>query len=188
MDYLANVIKASKVPVMVLPTKQVVRISSSNIASWRRASAGAWGVLVLTGVLALGAAPASATTYKWTDANGRVVYSDQPPSGKFNVESIAAPPPPANPNAVKELANKEAELHQRRQLRAEEDGKAAKARVDTDKKRDQCGKARGQIVALQSQPNLYQTNAKGEQVFMDDTARRKERDQLTTWVKENCPG
>ena len=170
---------------MLLPTKRRVRIRASNERSRGRAAA---DLLVCIVALALAAAPASATTYKWTDANGRVVYSDQPPSGKFNVESIAAPPPPANPNAVKELANKEAELQQRRMLRTEEESKTAKARVDADKKRDQCGKVRGQITAMQAQPNLYQTNAKGEQVFMDDTARRKARDQLTTWVKENCPG
>ena len=146
------------------------------------------GMWVLTGALAIVAAPTSATTYKWTDANGRIIYSDQPPSGKFNVESIAAPPPPANPNAVKDLANKEAELQQRRLLRAEEETKAAKTRVDADKKRDQCGKARGQIAVMQSNQNVYQTNAKGEQVFLDSAARRKERDQLTAWVKENCPG
>ena len=185
MDYLANVIKASEVGVMLFPTKRRVRIRASNERSRGRVAADLFVCIV---ALALAAAPASATTYKWTDANGRVVYSDQPPSGKFNVESIAAPPPPANPNAVKELANKEAELQQRRMLRTEEESKTAKARVDADKKRDQCGKVRGQITAMQSQPNLYQTNAKGEQVFMDDTARRKARDQLTTWVKENCPG
>ena len=116
------------------------------------------------------------------------MYSDQPPSGKFNAESIAPPPPPANPNAVKDLANKEAELIQRRQLRAEEESKAAKGRVDAERKRDQCGKTRGQLAALRSEPNLYQTNGKGERVFMDDVARRKERDQLTAWLKENCPG
>ena len=150
-------------------------------------SAATWGLLVLTGVLAFAAAPASGTTYKWTDANGRVVYSDQPPPGKSNVESIAAPPPPANPNAVKELANKEAELIQRRQLRAEEESKAAKGRAEAEKKRDQCGKTRGQITVMQSNQNVYQTNAKGEQVFLDDAGRRKESDRLTGWVKENCP-
>ena len=28
-----------------------------------------------------------AATYKWTDANGRVIYSDQPPSGNVKVEA-----------------------------------------------------------------------------------------------------
>src|SRR5436190_2851625 len=84
--------------------------------------------------------PAEAAMYKWTDANGRVIYSDQPPNGDFKVEAINAPPPPANPNAVKELATKQAELQQKKILRADEDAKAAKTKAETDKKRDQCGK------------------------------------------------
>jgi Skp family chaperone for outer membrane proteins len=185
LDYLANVIKDGEVFGMLLPLKRMVRNRVPTVRSrWYAAP----GLLVVAGALALAAALASATTYKWTDANGRVVYSDQPPSGNFNVESISAPPPPANPNAVKELASKEAALQQRRQLRAEEESKAAKARVDGEKKRDQCGKARGQIAVMQSDQIVYQTNAKGEQVFLDNTARRKERDQLTAWVKENCAG
>ena len=168
---------------MLLPTKQIVRVRAPKLRLlW---GAAVW-VSVVTGALTLAAAAAYATTYKWTDANGRVVYSDQPPSGNFTVESIAAPPPPANPNAVKELASKDAALQQRKQLRAEEESKAAKTRADAEQKRDQCGKARGQIAVMQSDQIVYQTNAKGEQVFLDSTARRKERDQLTAWVKENC--
>mgnify|MGYP003694715613 CR=1 FL=1 len=69
---------------------------------------------------------------RWTDANGRVIYSDQPPPGNVKVESINAPPPPANPNAVKDLANKEVELQKKKQVRAEDDTKANKARVDAN--------------------------------------------------------
>ena len=130
---------------------------------------------------------ASGATYKWTDANGRVVYSDQPPTGNVKVESIAAPPPPDNPNAVKELATKEAEIQQRRLLRAEEQAKAAKAKSDTDAKREQCGRARGQIALLQSDPALmYRPNEKGERVLMDDAARRREREMLEVYLRENC--
>jgi len=129
--------------------------------------------------------------YKWVDANGRVIYSDQPPTnGNYKVESISAPPPPANPNAVRELASKEAELQQKKVSKADEEAKAAKARVDANMKRDQCANARGQIIALQSDQNqnvvMTRANAKGEQVYMDDAARRRAREQLEVWVRDNC--
>lgn len=143
--------------------------------------------IVVAAVVGLAATPAVAATYKWTDANGRVVYSDQPPTGNYKVESLAAPPPPSNPNAVKELATKEAEIQQRKQLRAEDDKKAAKVAADTEKKREQCGKARGQLAILQaSQTPLYQSNDKGEQVLLDDAARIRERQQVEIWMRENC--
>ena len=168
------------------------RVESAQIrtpsarSSVRRAAA----LLVAAAVLALIALPAGAALYKWTDANGRVIYSDQPPTGNFKVESINAPPPPANPNAVKELASKEAELQQKKILRADDEAKAAKTKVESDKKREQCGKMRGQIAMMQSEQNvvLFRSNEKGEPVYMDDAARRKERDQLDAWVRENCSG
>lgn len=143
--------------------------------------------LLLAAALGALAAPCIAVTYKWTDANGRVVYSDQPPTGNYKVEALAAPPPPANPNAARELATKEAEIQQRKLQRVEEEAKAAKARQDAEIKREQCVKARGQLALLRSDQNLvYRTNEKGERMLMDAAARRQERDQLEVWVRDNC--
>lgn len=156
----------------------------------------AWGALarltivvavIVASALAWVAAPTFAATYKWTDANGRVVYSDQPPTGNYKVESLAAPPPPANPNAVRELATKEAEIQQRRQARADEEKKSAKTAADNEKKREQCGKARGQLAMLSgNQIPLVRSNEKGEQVPLDDAARARERQQTEAWIRENC--
>jgi hypothetical protein len=147
-------------------------------------------LLIAGAALALFALPAAAALYKWTDANGRVIYSDQPPNGNFKVEAINAPPPPANPNAVKELTSKEAELQQKKLLRADEEAKAAKTKADADKKREQCVRVRGQLAALAPDQNqqilIFRSNEKGEPVYMDDAARRKERDQLEVWMRENC--
>jgi hypothetical protein len=168
---------------MLVRATRVPRLRTSTAAPPRRAVA---TTVVLATALVL-AAPALAATYKWTDANGRVVYSDQPPPGNVKVEAIAGPPPPANPNAVKELAVKEAEIKQKKMARAEEDAKAAKTRVEADKKREQCDKVRNQIALMQSNVNIvYRTNANGEQMIMDDAARRNEREQLEAWSRENC--
>ena len=149
---------------------------------------GAGLLLAAAAALFLTAPPDSAGLYKWTDANGRVIYSDQPPTGNFKVETISGPPPPANPNAVKELANKEAELKQNKMLRADEEAKAAKAKGDADKKREDCVRVNGQIAMMQNDQNvlLFRSNEKGEPVYMDDAARRKERERLEGWLRENC--
>ena len=168
-------------------TIKIAPIRAPSVSSTARAAA-VW--LVGAAALALTALPAAATLYKWTDANGRVIYSDQPPIGNFKVEVISGPPPPANPNAVKELASKEAELQQKKTLRADEEAKAAKTKAETDKKREQCARVRGQVAMMQSDQNmlLFRSNEKGEPVYMDDAARRRERDQLDAWVRENCSG
>ena len=143
------------------------------------------GVLVASFAVAV---PAFAALYKWTDANGRVIYSDQPPLGNVKVETINAPPPPANPNAVKDLAVKDAELKKAKQARAEEETKSTKARVDANQTREQCERARGQMIALGNSDQIvfYSTNAQGERIVMDDAARLRERQRLDAWIRDNC--
>ena len=68
--------------------------------AWRRAAPTAAAVAI---ACAVAAGSAGATLYKWTDANGRVVYSDQPPTGNVKVEIVGGAPPPDNPNAAREM-------------------------------------------------------------------------------------
>jgi Skp family chaperone for outer membrane proteins len=172
---------------MSLPTTKSLRFRSPIAVPPTVGFALACG---LAAVLAIIAPTAAAALYKWTDANGRVVYSDQPPTGNVKVEAINAPPPPANPNAAKDLADKEAELAQKKLVRADEDAKAAKARADTAQMREQCARVHGQIAMLQPEQNqqvlMFRANEKGEPVYMDDGARRRERERLEVWVRENC--
>lgn len=131
---------------------------------------------------------ASAALYKWVDANGRVVYSDQPPSGNVKAEIVQGAPPPANPNAVKDMAAKEAEF-KKRQIDAADNAKKADAqRADLTKKTEQCTRTQTQIKQLAAeQIGLVRYNEKGEIVYVDDATRRKEREQLELWFKANCP-
>ena len=130
------------------------------------------------------AVPAAGTLYKWTDANGRVVYSDQPPPGKTEVKTLQGPPPPANPNAAKELATKELEYKQRQLESLEATKKAEKDREAAKELTENCRQVKGSLDQLGTDQSLYRMNEKGERVAMDDAARRTERDRLVKWMKE----
>ena len=170
-----------------LEPTQFALIRATGASRARRAAPRA--AIAIAAVL-LAVAPAMATTYKWTDANGRVIYSDQPPIGNFKVEEINAPPPPANPNAVQELANKDAEIKKQKLLRADEEAKATKARVEANLSREQCERVRGQIITLgqSSQRVIYTTDAQGQRTAMDDAAIARERLRLEAWFRDNCKG
>jgi hypothetical protein len=138
---------------------------------------------------ALYAAAGTAALYKWTDAQGRVVYSDQPPRGDVKSEMLRGAPPPAHPNAAKELAQREAEFRKRQTDAAEAATKAGKQRMDTDKLAESCAQARGQLKQLaESQLAIYRYNDKGEREVMDEDARGRERAKINTWMIDNkCP-
>jgi len=131
---------------------------------------------------------ATAALYKWVDANGRVVYSDQPPTG-VKSELVGAAAPPANPDALKDLANKDAELKKRQSDRAEEANKSAKARTEAQKLATFCTQARTQASGMRrTDIAMYRLNEKGERVPMDEAARKAEADRLDAMVKEHkCP-
>jgi Skp family chaperone for outer membrane proteins len=140
-------------------------------------------------VLAVLASPASAATYKWTDASGRVVYSDLPPQGDIKYETIGGPPPAANPNALQDLAAKELEM-KKRQLEAQERDKKAEAqRAELIKKTEQCQRAESNVRQLAaSQVALVRYNEKGEPFVVDEATRRRERTEIELWMRQNCAG
>lgn len=143
----------------------------------------AWTLLALT------ATAASAALYKWTDANGRVVYSDQPPSGNVKYEVIGGAAPPANPNAVRDMAAQDAEFRKRQADKAEEAAKSEKARAEAARRTELCTQARARVRLLQdeSQP-LVQLNEKGERVPMTAEDRRRGIEDQQRVLRESCGG
>jgi len=144
---------------------------------------------VVLATLALVATSAAAATYKWTDANGRVVYSDQPPAGNVKYETIGGAPPPANPEAAKELATKDAEFRKRQQEQAESAAKSEKASADAVRQRNFCQQVRNQLAGMtQTNVALYRLDDKGQRVMLTDADRKAEIDKLVRTAREqNCP-
>ena len=131
---------------------------------------------------------AHAALYKWTDANGRIVYSDQPPTGNIKYESVGGAAPPSNPNAVKEMAGKEADFKKRQADAAAAQTKADAERVQQAKRLEMCERARSNIRQLAAeQVAMVRHNEKGEMVVVDDATRRRERIEIEAWMKTNCP-
>jgi hypothetical protein len=135
------------------------------------------------------ASPAGAATYKWTDANGRVVYSDIPPQGNVKYETIGGPPPAANPNAVQELAGKELEMRKRQVEAVDRDKKADEKRAELIKRTEQCQRAESNVRQLAaSQVPLVRYNERGEAFVLDDAMRRRERMEIEVWMRQRCDG
>ena len=137
--------------------------------------------------VALATTASHAILYKWTDENGRVAYGDQPPPGA-KPEKLNASMGPADPNAVRDMATKDAEIKKRQQQRADEAAKTAKDDLDGKKKLDQCVQARGRIKTLRNDAAVYKYNEKGEKVFYEAADReRAVADNQKLMRDLNCP-
>jgi hypothetical protein len=140
--------------------------------------------------LVLAAGPAAAALYKWTDASGRVIYSDQPPTGNVKVETLQGPPPVTNPSAAKDLANKELEFKQRQLDKADAQKTADNEQLAAKEKQENCTLVQGQLKQLGEESLvLWRVTASGERVAMSSAERRAERDRLAKWFKDaKCQG
>ena len=137
--------------------------------------------------LALASTTSHAILYKWIDDNGRVVYGDQPPPNA-KPEKLNTGIGPADPNAVRDMANKDADLRKRLQQRADDAAKTAKDDADNKRKLDQCVQARGRIKTLKNETAVYRYNEKGEKVFYEAAARERSiADNLKLMRDLNCP-
>jgi len=141
----------------------------------------------LGALLAVASTSTHAILYKWTDENGRVVYGDQPPPGA-KPERLNANLGPADPNAVRDMASKDAEIKKRQQQRADEATKTAKDEAEGRKKLDQCVQARGRIKTLRNDVAVYRYNEKGEKVFYEAADRERAIADNQKMMRDlNCP-
>ena len=139
---------------------------------------------------ALASGAVGATLYKWTDANGRVVYSDQPPTGNVKVEIVGGAPPPDNPDAARDLANKDVEMKKAQRERTEEATKSDQARAEAVRRAGVCDQARAAVRMYQADNKipLYRLNEKGERILVNDEERRRKVDEQQKLVREYCGG
>lgn len=128
--------------------------------------------LPLTVGLILAGAPASAELYKWTDAEGKVHFSDQPPPPEVKAPVTVKPrrpgAAPAAAPAAPSYVEQEAEFR-KRQVEAAEKAKADKqAADDAAEKQRNCEQARARVASLEIGGRITRTNAAGEQIFLTD--------------------
>jgi len=138
--------------------------------------------------LVFAALPAAAALYKWSDENGRVVYGDTPPPG-VKAERVNPAVAPADPNAVRDMAAKDAQLNKRQQDRAEEEAKSEKAQADAKLRLDRCAQVRGRLQTLRADVAMYRFNDKGEKVYMPAAERDKAVAESEKMLRDlSCPG
>ena len=157
-----------------------------------------WLLLALLSAAWL-AAPAAAETYKWTDADGKVHYSDQPPPVKAKDEttvksrkqSTPASAPAttdkgASPGKARTYQEQEADFKKRQVEAAERDAAEKKKADEAAEHKQNCEQAKAQLRTLQTGGRVTQTNAKGEREYMGDAQVNQEIERSKKAVESWC--
>jgi hypothetical protein len=139
------------------------------------------GLVALAAGISFTAMPAAGDTYKWTDADGKVHYSDQPPPASVKNPATVTPrkktskPVPTQagdakpaPAAAKTSQELDAEFKQRQVEAAEKQGAQKKAAQEAAEKQNNCAQAKAQVARLQDGGRISRYNDKGENEILDD--------------------
>jgi hypothetical protein len=139
--------------------------------------------------IALALAPAAgAQLYKYTDKNGKTVYSDQPPADvdSKQVKGVGSNAPAAAPAASKSAVERDKDLDKARKEAREKADKQAKAGEKDREAEQRCTQARERVAFLAEGGRIYKTDVKGERVFMDDAEIESSREKARRDMDEAC--
>ncbi|MGQ0577562.1 MAG: DUF4124 domain-containing protein [Betaproteobacteria bacterium] len=157
------------------------------------------GLLITLACGGLLAMPAFGELYKWTDAEGKVHYSDRPPppNVKQSVTVKPASPGPAAPTAAPESeatpaagpktpAEQAAEFNRRRVEAAEREAADKKAAQEAAEKKKNCEAAKNQLAGIRSGGRISRYNEKGELVYLGDAEIAQQEARLKQVADSWC--
>lgn len=133
------------------------------------------------------AGTAQAELYKWTDGRGKVHYADQPPAtGAETLPGV----PASQAETVREATDTLNARDQayRKRLKDAEDAraKAAEEARQAKARQENCARARSNLATLQNKSRVYRTDAAGQRIAMDDSARAAAIAGSQQAISENC--
>lgn len=152
-------------------------------------------IIMLT--LLLAALPAEAELYKWTDAEGRVHFTDRKPVDGGKVETLKTPQArnpggreaaaaTASPQDQKSLLDRQKRMADiLAQEREQQEAAIASKKKEEAERLKKCHEARDYRRNAQGS-RLYDIDQKGERVYMDDKAYDAHMRELDKAIKEFC--
>ena len=145
------------------------------------------------------APPVAAETYKWTDAEGKVHYSDQPPPANAKEQGTVKSIKPSTPAAASAPTEKgapaaktptyveqEADFKKRQVEAAEREAAEKKKAAEVAEKRRNCEQARASLKNLQLGGRIASANAQGERDYLSDAQLAQEMERTKKSVDDWC--
>lgn len=134
----------------------------------------------LTVALAILSLAAHAQVYKWTDADGKVHYSDK---AVGNGQPLTVPKPaPPDAEARTRLQQLRNQLEGSRLNREESNAEAQKQAGELQAK---CGKVQGRLKDFEDHGQMVQVKD-GERVYLDGGQKDALMAEMRSFLKENC--
>lgn len=150
-----------------------------------------WRMLAGCAALLTLGAPAAAEVYQWTDANGKVHFTDKPPANRpaRTLDIPTAPAAkaqksaPASGNNLKRQQDLLKTLDEEKQVRAD---KLRKSEEERTRQAQNCTRLREQQRQYNEGGRFYTIDKSGEQVWHTDEEIAQQQQQVNAAL-ERCP-
>lgn len=127
----------------------------------------------------------SAEMYKWVDENGVTQFSQTPPPGKSDVQTLNVKVIQADPAAAEKLKAQVEALNKTRDTRAEDLQLNRQVEEAKAVNEENCRRARAKLAAY-SVPNALIEQEDGSRSRVDETTRQKELTASQEMIKTYC--
>lgn len=134
-------------------------------------------------LLLLVPAVASAEIYRWTDAQGRVHFSEKP--GGAGAEQVEVKPQVVERDAATREREERSQKYfdARRDERAQAESRAATARVERNQ---ECSRLRNQLQQISRGGRYFTTDANGERSYVSEDEVESARSRLSSQIAARC--
>ncbi|MDK9723890.1 MAG: DUF4124 domain-containing protein [Sterolibacteriaceae bacterium MAG5] len=132
------------------------------------------------------AAGAAAQAYKWTDAQGKVHFSDSPPPDRKADKLSIKPAVPENPEAVARSRDWKSQLEESRVRQHQEQKREAAEQNKRQAAENRCQSARRSLDTLKRERPVYRFNKDGQKEYLEDKDRAAEVQRAQDRVDANC--
>ena len=136
--------------------------------------------------------PVQAEIYKWTDEQGHVHFSDRPPDNKTPQYPLRSPTSASGTTAGETLTDAERRIKQRKLMESLEAERLEKEQAVAKQKQRQamrgrkCEHARADLRASKEANLIYDYDAKGNKVYLNETQKQKYLESKYAAVQKWC--
>ena len=131
------------------------------------------------------ASGSSAAMYKWVDADGNVQYTQSPPPGDIEAETIKPPPSVDSDKAVQELQEQQQQADEYLQHREQEKQESGEKEQNLAQKEKLCGQAQARLASYE-RPRVNYVEPDGTRRRATEEERQAEINKSQELVEKYC--
>ena len=127
----------------------------------------------------------SATVFKWVDANGETIYSQEPPPGNVKYEEVDTPGKVDSARALKKLRDEKIKADKLRRDRLAKQAERKKTKEEQANVKKNCKLAKGKLASLQ-RPRAKILQPDGSRIRLNEEERQKQIKEAEAKIHEWC--